>query len=231
MNFIFGVPEFELVYKLQRLLEPVCSSLDDEEFAFSIGKYYVCVNYCSVLVADEEYRLLDFADMSEEAEDDSMWEIISNIICPFVATRSGICRLLAEMNMPNHELGCELSVCLMDKDILLERLREYNPLWLGKPSLECECKACERRKVLFTHGMGNDRMLIITDAPKEAIEEWCRRCVAEMETGENTYFDTLKSQYYVRELLDSEEHDIEDVEIIGYDEEYELTDYYDFSDE
>ena len=33
----------------------------------------------------------------------------------------------------------------------------------------------DRRKVLFTNGMSNDFMLIITDAPKEKIEAYCYR--------------------------------------------------------
>ena len=83
----------------------------------------------------------------------------------------------------------------------------------------------ERRKVLFTYGMSNDAMIIITDAPKEAIEDWCRRYVEEMENGQNTYFDSLKALYYVKELHDSEVDDAEDIEIIGYDEAYDLNNY------
>jgi len=88
----------------------------------------------------------------------------------------------------------------------------------------------DRRKVLFTNGMSSDRMIIITDAPKKEIEKWCCRYNESLENG--TYgkdvepFDTLKSQYYVRILLDSEVDDIYDVDIIGYAETYDLADYY-----
>lgn len=41
----------------------------------------------------------------------------------------------------------------------------------------------ERRKVLFTDGMSDDFLLIITDAPKAAIEEYCRWHVRQMENG------------------------------------------------
>lgn len=83
------------------------------------------------------------------------------------------------------------------------------------------------RKVLFTAGMSNDYMIIITDAPVEVLEEWCRNFNREMEDGENTYFDSLKKGYYVKVLADSEvdDFDVEDLEIIGYDESYDLFDY------
>lgn len=89
----------------------------------------------------------------------------------------------------------------------------------------------EKRKVLFTCGMSSDKMLIITDAPKEDIEKWCYRYNESLENG--TYgkdvelFDTLKAaDYYVRILHDTElENNTDDIDVIGYDEEYELTDY------
>ena len=83
----------------------------------------------------------------------------------------------------------------------------------------------ERRKILFTNGMSSDAMIIITDAPKQSIEEWCRKYNEEMENGQNTYFDRLKTLYYVKVLHDSEVDDAEDIEIIGYDEAYDLNDY------
>lgn len=85
----------------------------------------------------------------------------------------------------------------------------------------------ERRKVLFTNGMSSDYMIIITDAPKEAIEKWCYHYNQEMEDGKNTYFDTLKKYYSVKVLVDSETHDFDrdDMDIIGYDETYDLCDY------
>lgn len=84
----------------------------------------------------------------------------------------------------------------------------------------------DRRKVLFTNGMSSDMMLIITDAPKEKIEEFCRHLNQEMEDGENTYFDFLKKDYYVNVLFDSElTSEREDVDIIGYNECYDLFNY------
>lgn len=88
-----------------------------------------------------------------------------------------------------------------------------------------------KRKVLFTCGMSDDYMLIITNAPKERIEKWCYRYNEAIENGtfgkEVELFDTLKTQYYVREILDSEldSCDKEDLELIGYDEVYDLMDY------
>ena len=88
----------------------------------------------------------------------------------------------------------------------------------------------ELRKVLFTNGMSGDYMIIITDAPKEAIEKWCRHCNQEMENGKNTYFDTLKRYYTVKVLADSvvDKFDREEIDIIGYSEAYDLFDYYDY---
>lgn len=84
----------------------------------------------------------------------------------------------------------------------------------------------DRRKVLFTDGMSNDFLLIITDATKEAIEKYCVYHNIMMEDGGHfELFDTLKTQYYVKELLDSEVDDREDVEIIGYDESYDFSEY------
>ncbi len=83
-----------------------------------------------------------------------------------------------------------------------------------------------KRKILITSGMSNDVILIITDAPKKIIEEWCRNYNKELENGKNTYFDNLKKDYYVRILHDSEtEINNDDVDIIGYDEVYDLFDY------
>ncbi len=85
----------------------------------------------------------------------------------------------------------------------------------------------DRRKVLFTAGMSNDKQIIITDAPIEDIEKWCYRCNESTENGEIIEsFDILKTQYYVKELHDSEIDDNEDIEVIGYDEVYDLFNYY-----
>lgn len=84
----------------------------------------------------------------------------------------------------------------------------------------------DRRKVLFISGMSNDMFLIITDAPKEKIEEWCYNYNRELENGKNTFLDSLKVMHYVKLLHDSEmENSNEDIDIIGYDEVYDLDDY------
>jgi hypothetical protein len=85
----------------------------------------------------------------------------------------------------------------------------------------------DKRKVLFTSGMTSDMMLIIIDAPKERIEKWCYDYNEGLENNENVYFNELKKEYYVKVLHDSElENNNDDVEIIGYDEAYDLFDYY-----
>ncbi len=80
-----------------------------------------------------------------------------------------------------------------------------------------------KRKVLVTNGMSNDAILFITDAPQKHIEEWLHHYSLELENGENTFLDYLKEEYYVRLLFDSElEINNDDIEIIGYDESYDL---------
>lgn len=87
-----------------------------------------------------------------------------------------------------------------------------------------------RRKVLFICGMSSDFLLITTDVTKEDIEKYCVHHNLMMEGGGRfEMFDTLKAQYYVKELLDSEVDDIEDLEIIGYDEVYDFDKYYDLN--
>lgn len=83
----------------------------------------------------------------------------------------------------------------------------------------------EKRKVRITAGMSEDCMIILTDAPREAIEKWCINNNEEMENGKNSYFDSLSGKFYVRVLHDSAEDDEDDIEIIGYSETYDLFDY------
>lgn len=85
----------------------------------------------------------------------------------------------------------------------------------------------DTRKVLITNGMSSDKMIIITNAPKQDIEQWCQNYNESLENGESIEpFDTLKSQYYVKLLHDSEIDDDENVDIIGYDEVYDLFNYF-----
>ena len=83
------------------------------------------------------------------------------------------------------------------------------------------------RKILITNGMSDDRMLLLTDAPKEAIEAWCQKYNEELENGNNIYLGDLKKNWYTKIIADSETSDLDrsDIEIIGYDEEYDLCDY------
>lgn len=81
----------------------------------------------------------------------------------------------------------------------------------------------EKRKVLFNYGQSKEYQLIITDAPVEAIKNWCSLYVKDRKNGvRNEMFYSLKAQYYVMELLDSvTESDKEALELIGYDEVYD----------
>lgn len=81
----------------------------------------------------------------------------------------------------------------------------------------------KKKKVLITAGMSGDAILIITNAPQNVIEEWCKNYNQEQENGENTYFDRLKKNYYVNVIFDSENgFSNDDIDIIGYDEIYDL---------
>ena len=84
------------------------------------------------------------------------------------------------------------------------------------------------KRILFTNGMGNDCMLIITDAKKEDIVKWCYDYNIALENGENPNFDKFKEENFVKVLVDSEMDTFSNdlVEIIGYDESYNLCDYY-----
>ena len=83
------------------------------------------------------------------------------------------------------------------------------------------------RKILITCGMSDDNILLLTDAPKEAIESWCKKYNEEMENGNNIYLGDLKEKWYTKVIADSETSDLDrsDLEIIGYDEAYDLFDY------
>lgn len=84
----------------------------------------------------------------------------------------------------------------------------------------------DKRKVLITSGMSHDAILFVTDAPTNEIEKWCKHYVKELENGENTYLHILKSEYYINILFDSEENEEwDDIEVIGYDEVFDLFDY------
>ena len=78
----------------------------------------------------------------------------------------------------------------------------------------------ETKTVLITSGMDfRDCIYFRTDAPKSAIEDWCRRYAEELENGENTFLDSLKAQYQVDVISLSEE-------CIG-----DIWDFYDEADE
>ena len=86
----------------------------------------------------------------------------------------------------------------------------------------------ELKRVLFTFGMSDDRMLIITDAPKESIEFWLQKYNNAIENGKHYgLFDIFKAQHFVKELIDSEldMFSKEMCELIGYDEAYDIGDY------
>ena len=120
---------------------------------------------------------------------------------------------------------------------IISRISRTGALQLSALSTICllytSLQKANRRKVLITNRMGHDRILILTDAPKKSIKQWCRNHNDEMECGVNTYFKFLEKDYYVKVLYDSATDDDgnvevpnEDIQIIGFDEIYDLFDYY-----
>lgn len=88
------------------------------------------------------------------------------------------------------------------------------------------------RKVLFVVDDATDEaQMIITDAPKEAIERWCRRWNELYKNEMYTMFgsfDTLKVEYFVQEIdISDERFGNELIDTIGYDEIYDYNAYYD----
>lgn len=89
------------------------------------------------------------------------------------------------------------------------------------------------KRVLITDGMSENKMLILTDAPKKRIKKWCENVVKELETNTNSYFDSLQEEgFRIKIIYDSsmENNDIfsiseEYLETIGWDLHYELSDY------
>lgn len=85
------------------------------------------------------------------------------------------------------------------------------------------------RKVLFTCGMCADGLIIVTDMPEKVIDEFCYKWNELTEEGKSCYelIEEYKAAYYIRVLWDSELHSpAEDKEAIGWDEAYDLCDYF-----
>lgn len=76
----------------------------------------------------------------------------------------------------------------------------------------------ESRRVVLITDVSGDEVLIETDAPQEAIEDWCRK-YKRFENRVNISLDMLKENYYVKPLY------ISDVEELKYDEAYDLFNY------
>lgn len=84
-----------------------------------------------------------------------------------------------------------------------------------------------KRKVLFTNGKTDKKLIMLTNAEKEAIEIICLNYNEWVAKGHTIEFeDVLKINHFSRVLFDSDLESIdEDIEIIGYSEVYELCDY------
>ncbi|MBS5080426.1 MAG: hypothetical protein KH031_09725 [Clostridiales bacterium] len=84
----------------------------------------------------------------------------------------------------------------------------------------------DKRKILITEGMSHDAMLFITDALTEDIEGFCKETNKDLEDGISNGYKYLEDKdYYVRVLHDSEIDPPDNVDIIGFDEVYNLFNY------
>ena len=83
-----------------------------------------------------------------------------------------------------------------------------------------------KRKVLINGMIAYDALLIITDIPEWKIEEWCKKYANE-EVNESLLDYIKDTDYYYFVLCDSEIDSFkgDDLEIIGYEEYYDLLNY------
>lgn len=83
-----------------------------------------------------------------------------------------------------------------------------------------------KRKVLINGMIAYDALLIITDIPEWKIEEWCKKYANE-EVNESLLDYIKDTDYYYFALCDSEIDSFkgDDLEIIGYEEYYDLLNY------
>lgn len=80
----------------------------------------------------------------------------------------------------------------------------------------------ELRKILFTNGMSNDRLLVITDASNEEINNNIK--IYQENNSESNLLDLFYAANYFKILCDSEIDPLECVEVIGYDKAFDLND-------
>jgi len=209
-----------------------------EEFSVAYERYLEATYWLEILQLAEERKLKDLKqflsfDKYRLLAVNSLWK-------NYLVNEQYALNLMKkyDIKMSNAVFHMRRQQLIRAQESLLNtfKLIEHNPElqepsvrlhYQGNASEDSMKEGTRRRKVLFTYGMSNDFQLIITDAPVKAIEEWCVQYVTDQENGENFEpFYTLKSRYYVRELLDSETEDSdESMKLIGYDEAYDYGAY------
>lgn len=89
----------------------------------------------------------------------------------------------------------------------------------------------KKRKVKITDSMTGACVVIITDAPQDHIRQWVEDHKDRLEDGKNTGFEcltkdnypgSLSKKFYVRVLHDSQKDPEGDINIIGWDEFYDI---------
>lgn len=197
-----------------------------EEFVKRFGSIYAPIEKVYSLLGDEESKeILD--EMCEWQKGIFEWP-------DYIAFKDEDVRCLTYYNN-----GCpSMQVEVMFKDSTEVLVISEDTMFVGNQldtedstggdELQEDAEEQDVRKVAFTYGMTGDHMLILTDAPKNAIEDWIREYLKGLEDNKNVYFKPLlQKDYYVKVIADSEVNDLswDDIEVIGFDESYDLGDY------
>ena len=115
--------------------------------------------------------------------------------------------------------GMNINIIFQNKEVLDISSELMEAGSISEKEIQKETPAeLEIRKVAFAYGMHGDYMLILTDAPKSAIENWAREYNKGLEDNNNVYFNPLQKYYYVKIIGDSEVNNLtrEDIDIIGF---------------
>lgn len=120
-----------------------------------------------------------------------------------------------------------------EKELFLRKEDHQFITWVVKIPKEEYDKivAPSKRRVLFAEGMSPSKVLLITDAPQMDIMKYLYENAGK-ETPPDKYMLNLLEEtegFYVRILHDTElsDGDNDDIDVIGYDEVYDLNDFYD----
>lgn len=130
---------------------------------------------------------------------------------------------ITDMLLLSHSISlawCELGNS--QEDLVRDKIYEAAQRRIAE-LIEETLKKSPNRKVLIESKLRNIGYVVITNAPQEAILEWCqKRFLKETEDipFEDMLFSSLKEDFYLEILYDSEVGGTENLEVIGIDETY-----------